>query len=366
MSRVFGLDLLRAIAVLMVLVAHARFGWPGMNRHFDASIFGFLGVELFFVLSGFLIGGILLRTMPGEPGLSDLRTFWVRRWFRTLPNYYLFLGLNLALVSAIATVPSGVAPYAVFLQNFTTDTLPFYNESWSLAVEEWFYLAFPLLMFLFLRLGLRAPRACLAALLVLLLGATGARVLAATVLDVPWSVARKAVVYRLDALMVGVLAAYWKAHHPGGWERSRVPAAGASAGLFALVAWAYVHGADDSFFRRTFLFNATSFAVFGLLPGLDSWRTSSGLLAAAVERISVWSYSLYLCHLPLLVLMTSVVGRPGRASGLPPALWLLLWAGTAVATAAFVFHFFERPTTDLRARFEGSGRLVARPVRSLG
>src|SRR5262245_39179853 len=94
-DRVFGLDVLRAAAVSMVLVAHARYlVMPLLPSAACLSIFGFLGVELFFVLSGFLIGGIILRTFPEVPRLPTLGHFWIRRWFRTLPNYYLFLALN--------------------------------------------------------------------------------------------------------------------------------------------------------------------------------------------------------------------------------------------------------------------------------
>ena len=116
MARVFGLDLLRAIAVLMVLSSHALFFVRPLFPAIQAlSLFGYLGVELFFVLSGFLVGGIAIRSFGAQPGTADLFGFWVRRWFRTLPNYYLFLGVNLAMAAPAG--PGGVAPYLVFLQN---------------------------------------------------------------------------------------------------------------------------------------------------------------------------------------------------------------------------------------------------------
>ncbi|RYY95852.1 MAG: acyltransferase, partial [Chitinophagaceae bacterium] len=88
---VFGLDLMRAIAILLVLVAHSHFFWPGSYRaqqwFFGAT--AFWGVELFFVLSGFLIGRILLRLFDkAHVSAASIRVFWIRRWLRTLPNYY--------------------------------------------------------------------------------------------------------------------------------------------------------------------------------------------------------------------------------------------------------------------------------------
>lgn len=127
-KRTFGLDLLRAIAILIVVINHG--GW--MLEKADSN-FPWIplinGVELFFVLSGFLIGGILIKTIQTTPQLtiSTLGNFWIRRWLRTLPNYYLILGLNILVVF------SGVInedftqfnwKFFLFLQNFSE---PFYG-----------------------------------------------------------------------------------------------------------------------------------------------------------------------------------------------------------------------------------------------
>jgi peptidoglycan/LPS O-acetylase OafA/YrhL len=98
-SRVFGLDVLRAAAVISVVFAH---GFVVLYPHFHDwlgffGFIGFYGVELFFVLSGFLIGQILLRSGAsiGEPRM--LLLFYVRRRFRTLPLFLLFLGVNVLI-----------------------------------------------------------------------------------------------------------------------------------------------------------------------------------------------------------------------------------------------------------------------------
>ena len=87
-QRNFGLDVLRAAAIVMVLVSHTA---NALN------FLGVYGVELFFVLSGFLIGDILIRSAARQSRFDfrDLAEFWTRRWFRTLPNYYWFLALYL-------------------------------------------------------------------------------------------------------------------------------------------------------------------------------------------------------------------------------------------------------------------------------
>jgi peptidoglycan/LPS O-acetylase OafA/YrhL len=119
MDRNFGLDIVRAIAILVVVEQHGRsiIGpvFPAINRLGATD-----GVDIFFVLSGFLIGGILLKSFY-EDSVFDVRkyvNFLIRRWLRTLPNYYLALLVNLA-VALVSTNLGGFTPaYFCFLQNF--------------------------------------------------------------------------------------------------------------------------------------------------------------------------------------------------------------------------------------------------------
>ena len=358
MERVFGLDLLRSIAVLMVLLAHTRFFLRPLIPATQAlSIFGFLGVELFFVLSGFLIGGILLRSFDDRPNAGTLTRFWVRRWFRTLPNYYLFLGVNLALRAWEGQGFGGLAGYGVFLQNLAWPCPYFFNESWSLAIEEWFYLIFPILIFLLSRLRAEKRFAVAVSLGLLFLFSTAARGAAVALGSPSWDDGiRKVVAYRLDALMIGVLGAFLKNYAAAAWQRVR--GAGVLAGsLLALAVFGSYYGLDKngSVFARTLFFTTTSLSVFCFLPALDAWRTAAGPLATAVRNVSLWSYSLYLCHLPVRSVLNAAFGDP-ELVGAPmgAATMLLLTAAFVVlslAVAGLNYRFFERPAMDLRERF---------------
>lgn len=139
-----ALDGVRGLAILLVLVHH----WTTPPA---ALAFGWTGVDLFFVLSGFLLGGRLLDTPLGTPGY--FRGFYGRRAFRILPLY----ALTLVCFAAMRGLPAALAgennplwPYLVFAQNLVT-TGPkgaWMGITWSLAVEEHFYLLLPLLLFL--------------------------------------------------------------------------------------------------------------------------------------------------------------------------------------------------------------------------
>ena len=136
-SRNFGLDLLRAIAILSVLISHSFYLLPDPKKYIGFTFGGWFGVQLFFVLSGFLIGTIIINNYDNNFSFKSIQHFWMRRWLRTLPAY-LFVITALMLIKQVFDYR-----YFFFLQgliNFNFDLLP---ASWSLCIEEWFYLLFP-------------------------------------------------------------------------------------------------------------------------------------------------------------------------------------------------------------------------------
>ncbi|MGZ5202605.1 MAG: acyltransferase family protein, partial [Telluria sp.] len=140
-ARLAGLDTLRALAIVLVLMTH----YDGfVNR---GSTFGFIGevgwagVDLFFVLSGYLIGNQLLAPAARGESLS-LKAFFARRLLRTLPNYYVVLAVYLLLPHS-AIWGKSMAPvwrYLSFTQNIGLQYGQTFTHSWSLCIEEQFYL----------------------------------------------------------------------------------------------------------------------------------------------------------------------------------------------------------------------------------
>ncbi|WP_353720275.1 acyltransferase [Dyadobacter sp. 676] len=140
-DRIFGLDLMRAGSIVMVFLSHSMPINP-LDAYFPFGWLG-IGVEAFFVLSGFLIGRIILRTVL-QPGITweRVKVFWVNRWLRTLPAYFVALAVYYCFYSEMRNVIF----YIFFAQNIITPAQGFFPHSWSLAVEEWFYLTFPLVL----------------------------------------------------------------------------------------------------------------------------------------------------------------------------------------------------------------------------
>lgn len=364
-GRIFGLDFLRATAITMVVAAH---GFVVLYPHFGEPLGffghgGFYGVELFFVLSGFLIGQILIATGDKLSRAGNVAFFYVRRWFRTLPLFFLFLLVNVFFEHLFRAHPVGVTEalsHGFFLRNFAGFHMTFFPESWSLAVEEWFYLLFPAALWLGLQLSKRFGVVFLTAAFAFLTFSTVARFYAAADPAKTWEEGlRMVVIYRFDALMVGILAAWLSIRFPKIWSRSAFLCA--LCGIVLLVAmyltlWKIENGhlafGDDSYFARTFRFNLVSLGFALLLPWGSGWRLArENALSTAVRKIALWSYSLYLVHLPLFVLISRAGLGPDHPMPLVRALLsFVLQIGGAILISAILYRFFEAPCTRLREK----------------
>src|SRR5213594_4800732 len=142
-----GLDLLRALAIMVVVIYHAAlFGFKLPGR---IDRFGWIGVDLFFVLSGYLIGGQLLAPLAREKSIK-LGRFFARRVLRIMPAYFVILAVYFLLPSW-REYPDMAQPVWKFLfsvQNIALHGGTAFSHAWSLAVEDQFYLALPLILIL--------------------------------------------------------------------------------------------------------------------------------------------------------------------------------------------------------------------------
>ena len=363
-DRVFGLDLLRATAILGVILSH---GFGVLYPHFGSvlGIFGhsgFYGVELFFVLSGFLIGQILIQQGLALGQLADVAVFYLRRWFRTLPLFFLFLPINFWIELQFREHRvwiSEVVSHGLFLNNLTGFHMTFYAESWSLAVEEWFYLLFPATLWLGLKISRRFDGVFLCAVIAFFAFPTLARMFAANDPAATWPKAlRMVVIYRFDALMLGMFAAWISIRFPKRWLNCRVLSALAGSALLLAMyttLWKIQHGhlesGDDSYFARTFRFTLVSLGFAMLLPWASTWKlTKENFCSRSVRRVALWSYALYLIHLPLHWIVTRSVFRDWENSVFHALSSFALQMGGAIVLSALLYRFFEAPCTRLREK----------------
>ena len=348
-----ALDGLRGLAILLVLVYH-NFGF--INYFF----FGWLGVDLFFVLSGFLITDILLKTLD-KP--NYLKNFYGRRLLRIFPLYYL------ALVIFIFIIPrlfhNFQADYYrenqlwmwTYLQNWlfifkpAGDTTGLHHL-WSLAVEEQFYLLWPLVILL-----LRKPARLLLFISFVLVAVIGLRVWI-------WNYQVTNLAYfnlytfsRIDGLCIGCMVALLQRVSPGFLSRN----------TYIVVLFFAAANFIFYFINRRFSFSFPYLAIagyttcamtFGLL--VNEAVTSSTQLINKIFNFPLLrffgriSYGLYVFHWPVYLIMTPFlyqsISIPGNQS-LSHFICSLLATGTAVGISILSFRFFEQPFLKLKQRF---------------
>jgi peptidoglycan/LPS O-acetylase OafA/YrhL len=219
-DRLIWLDVLRGVAILLVLGDHPAVNWDRAPHSWPlpAQIwhrFGWTGVDLFFVLSGFLIGGLLFRELLKHDRL-DLKRFLIRRGFKIWPSYALLViattGLEIVRFHGHpAPALQVMLPNFVHLQNYAGTFRPI-AHTWSLAVEEHFYLLFPIWLWYVTRRPGGVHLTPYAGLAVIIL-CTGYRLLINT--HVPFSFPTHvwSTHVRMDGLFFGVLLAYVYSYH---------------------------------------------------------------------------------------------------------------------------------------------------------
>jgi peptidoglycan/LPS O-acetylase OafA/YrhL len=350
-NRVFGLDLFRALAVMTVMISHLGFH----PQYVGGLRIGQLGVELFFVLSGFLIGQILIKEFSKDISVPVILNFWVRRWFRTLPVYYLVLLIKFIFIDH--SLGYKVLVYFFFLQNNFVG-ISFLVPSWSLVIEEWFYLSLPILLWIcFFKRAFTAHR-----LMIFIVGF----IVAENILRYVWVWKTNTIYdgingnfpFRLDSLMYGVLLAnlklsYRKVYNQFTKWKVFIPA----VGLYSLLLIAFgtmnlVKGNIDLLvWPRTIWFSINSLCIALILPFFDGNpilnNNKRGIFVHLITWISLISYSSYLIHLDIFV---RIVSAP-----IFTRTWLL--QGLIAFSITFVlsyllFRFYEKPMMDLRDRIK--------------
>lgn len=362
-KRIFGLDLMRAIAIIMVMCSHTLWIVPemrGITRKLF-SVWGILGVDVFFVLSGFLIGRILYKMyVSSEFTFKDVTYFWVRRWFRTLPNYYLTLFINILVFIYIGhQLPDQLWKYGFFLHNFSTELPWFYPESWSLSVEEFAYILGPLVLYLvlFFRKTTSRPRLFLEVTLFILVLFIISKLMynhEETVRHMRhWTLNVKSIViYRIDAIYYGVLAAYVSVAKPKFWHNIRYVAC--AFGVLTLISMNFLIPIKGWFiteypqFWNVWYFIIKSLAIACTLPLLSIIKSAPKSIRIPITYISVLSYAIYVFHYSIIMQLMKYLIPSEPMEGLDLVIYLLVYVLITFVVSYMVYRLYEKPMTDLR------------------
>ncbi|MBS1793401.1 MAG: acyltransferase [Acidobacteria bacterium] len=332
--RIPSLDGLRTISILLVIAGH----WLHVLGYPSDGNLGNLGVRVFFVISGFLITGLLIKELEKTDRI-DLPKFYFRRTLRIFPPYYFYLLVvgAMALAGAILIPPKSFLAASFYVSDYVNPSAWLLGHTWSLAVEEQFYLIFPTVLLVF---GLRKTKLLLGLLIVVcpLLRLADFQIFGDSAIWV-----MKGFHANMDALAAGcLLALFYKRLHGNPLYRRML----GSKLVFLLIPAILLANAQVDHPR---IFLGLSFTVINLSTAvLIDWavtnhETMAGrfLNSAPMVTLGMMSYSIYLWQQPFFNPQ-----NPGALTRTP-----LNFIGLAAMTV-FSYYFVEKYSLRLRQRLE--------------
>ena len=350
-SRAFGLDVARLLACSLVLLAHCTAVFVPMfggRVPVFVVLSAYWGVELFFVLSGFLIGRLLFQIAETDPTPRGWLIFMVRRWMRTLPLYWLWL---IVLPLTLPLPPH----FGMRLLMFVTMTqnlawpMPrdeWFNASWSLTIEEWFYLLFSIALIGAVALT-RSRRSIWAVIALFLIVPPLLRLQYTDVSDFEHQIYH-VVVLRLDAIAYGVALARLRIRGSALFRHPRV----AFVLGIAIIAALWVQAADGvwlplsgaHYMGLQLIAGALGLCLF--LTGIAGLRTRLRPLAWVVGMGSRLSYGIYIMHLSIIEAVSWYAVDHNKTRLFIP----LVSAPLTVLLPYVSYRLFEAPIMALRPR----------------
>ncbi len=344
MKRNQPLDILRGIAILLVIGVHYyyfRLWWQ----------IGQTGVDLFFVLSGFLISGLLFDEFKRR-GKIDVKRFWVRRGFKIYPAFYVLIFLTTLSGAELHRLNlHRLWPELFFMQDYFR---PIWYHTWSLAVEEHFYFALPIALILLVKFSASRDDPFIWVPWIFVVLSVGCLLLRCveSLHGVGPNALRQETHLRIDSLFAGVLLGYWYHFRQNVFKRlaSRLLV---FIGFACLLPTAFCN--PDGRFMDTAGLTLVYVGYGLILANCIGLPESKNFVARSVAWIGKYSYSIYLWHVPILFVLSR-----GRIS-----LRLLLGGGTiSILFGALVSKLVEIPAIQIRDKlFPAKSRppVLARP-----
>jgi peptidoglycan/LPS O-acetylase OafA/YrhL len=365
-SRIYGLDTLRASAIVLVLMYHYAVFVSHKPTFGILSEVGWIGVDLFFMLSGYLIGNQIFAPISrGEP--FQLKRFMFRRLMRTLPNYWVVLA-GFVLFPALCgkAIMPPIWKFLTFTQNIDLQPGTAFSHAWSLCVEEQFYFILPVAALLIASTR-RTAVVCWTLIGLLIAGGMALRwvrwhdVMQAGQFDARlyMSSIYYASVCRADELLMGVALAVARNFHPRLWAKAT--SYGWLTMLLGLVAasatayWVNAHDGELAVVAFGYPLLGISFAVL-TLSALSANSPLHWLRIPGAGAMATWSFAIYLVHKQFWILLAPYF----REAGWLPTEWrtAAVLMVIAIVIGATLYYSVERYFLGLRDRLQpGASRV---------
>jgi peptidoglycan/LPS O-acetylase OafA/YrhL len=360
-NRNIGLDIIRAICVIVVVLSHTN-NYFGVYTGIYKVVFplGYMFQDLFFALSGFLVGKQIIRHINTPGSNLNLITFYKNRWIRTVPFYFIFLLINFFVFHAIyqhvdlllfKKTSFSFFNYLTFTQNLYIPHPTFFPEIWPLPIEEWSFLLLPIPIFLISVLFKKTlnTKNLLTLLFIEIIIVTLYRVYYIIQSDpeLDWEL-RKIVVYRLDALLYGFVVRIFSDNYSYVFNKNKL--------------WLLIVGIVLSFgfyFSKPYLpillYKSLFFTVIPIgmsfaLPyfyfgNFNGW---SQRLKSILTHISLTSYVVLLSHLYLIQFGMLCIYVP--LNFIEALFFTIVYFGIIICFTTLFFNYIERPILLMRKK----------------
>lgn len=304
-----GLDIIRVFSAFLVILCHSGYFSIGIHPSL-VTYSGILAVDFFFVLSGLLVGRRLILAVTDPQPAQPLKIFYVSRFFRTVPLYYLML-----LVTGFLKGTLPPLRCFLFLHNFSDSDIWFMPVAWSLSIEMWFYFVIPpvfLLLFNAFRRKATEQTSVFLATGVLYLIPLILRIVCVMLFDPEWDTGvRKQILLRLDAILLGVFFAGVKLYAKNIYKKIAGSKLTLAVSVIGILVSFFLHrnyysldgNYDNSSLSKIFAFTLLPMLCILLVVYLENCEALNGLRRYRFFRLFFWlsslTYGIYLIQLPV-------------------------------------------------------------------
>jgi len=353
MQKNFGLDIVRSVAIFLVLIAHLSPFFKNNPIIFSLLYHsGLYGVELFFVLSGFLIGQTILVKIAPSFSFKQIKTFYLRRFLRIMPLYY-FILISLILVDNYILKSRSFHPYHfVFLQNFFPGETAFFAVSWTLSIQFWFYIIIPIIFLVFYTKKNILTK-LIKNFIYIILSIILIRLIYVYIANPTFDFGvRKNIFLRLDSLLIGVMFAILKQKYKFLYKKISSKYYLAISLIFLITFYVFyvylmmnlgIEFFDKSVFFRVFSWPLISFMLIVFVSYLENNRfindflKNKKIIYAFFTKLSAVSFSMFLIHYEIYGYFEN---NPKYSNII---LSIIISTTIIVALSFLLYNFVEKP-----------------------
>jgi len=338
-KRYSNIDQLRFIAALSVAIAHLIISQEGLNLNLE--ILSSISVEIFFIISGFVLAPQILKVAQSK-NIVNYKIFLIRRWYRTIPLYILSLVLTSIIVGQFLSFD--FFKYFFFIQNFVEIIVQvdYFSISWSLSVEEWFYIIFPIFLFIFLKFfKLNNNKTIIYISILFMILIFLLRFI--SINDEEWgSNIRRIVLYRLDSIVFGFILYFYKDKIIDKFI-NKIWLLTSIIFISIIIYKILIINSYQNLIFYKIIFHYLV-GLWGSLVVLFFYIFDKNIKKKSLIQFNLFlgkiSYSIYLFHLMIIYIISSF--------NISIMYAMVLFLLTQISISSLLYYYFEKPILELR------------------